>query len=200
MLTNKEAVIRVVESGSGIGVAGLAARLRLDKRTVRKAALEAVREGRIGTQNNGQGYVFFPTSTKSQVIDGNFREVSAPSPASPASRALIPVGQQPYDSRTAAVLARNAAATQRGPKLHPPGFGGQIAEVLNSVFVNDPSGDDTLAALTSAWKENAAATRAAEARGARERAVAEHERQTALAAAEARPNRRGSSVWTPCGR
>jgi hypothetical protein len=64
MLSNKEAVIEVVESCSEIGVAGLAGRLRLDKGTVRKVALEAAREGRIGARNDGSGYVFFPAAPR----------------------------------------------------------------------------------------------------------------------------------------
>jgi hypothetical protein len=67
MLSNKEAVVQAVESCSEIGVAGLSQRLHLDKGTVRKVALEAAKEGRIGARNNGQGYVFF--SAAGQTID-----------------------------------------------------------------------------------------------------------------------------------
>jgi hypothetical protein len=55
-------VINAVQTGPGIGVAGLSEVLGLDKGTVRKVALEACSEGELTAQNNGQGYVFFPAS------------------------------------------------------------------------------------------------------------------------------------------
>lgn len=187
MLTNKEEVIRIVESGSGIGVADLAARLRLDKGTARKVALEAVREGRLRVQSSGQGYVFFPGSIKEhvRVIGADFREVPTPAAQSSAGRAVVPA-EQPYDSRTEAVLRQHAAGRRRSGDGNGE-FPSPIAGALNALFAADPSGDKTLAALAVAWQADAAATRAAEVRAAQERdATTQQRRAGALAAESAR--------------
>src|SRR5271166_1187821 len=79
MPLNKEKVIQVVEQASEIGVAGIAEHLKLDKGTVRKVALEAVREGRIGARNDGDGYVFFSIGggRSTPEASGGRREVSS---------------------------------------------------------------------------------------------------------------------------
>lgn len=61
----------------------------------------------------------------------------------------------------------------------------RIASALNSAFVADPSGDETLATLASAWRETVASTRVAEARAARERAAEAQQRQADAQAAQA---------------
>lgn len=183
MLSNKEAVIQAVENSGEIGVAGLAERLRLDKGTVRKVALEAAREGRIGAWNDGQGYVFFPATNQAgqrflrgaeptnsgqsepPVIDADFREI--PPPPSSTGRALVPVGQ-PFDSRTEAAVrqhARAKALAARASQGHR--IGGQFVSSLDQLFAVDPTGDFTLSAMERA--EIAAEREAL----ARERAEAE---------------------------
>lgn len=149
MPSNKEAVIQTIESSGEIGVAGLAKRLHLDKGTVRKVALEAAREGRIGARNNGQGYVFFPATNQAgqrflsdaepsnsdqlePVIDADFWEL--PTPHSD-SRALVVHGAaQPADNRMAGTLAAADKARRRqdGVPL-PAGY----AASLNGLFAGD---------------------------------------------------------------
>lgn len=124
-----------------------------------------------------------------QVIDADFREV--PASSSPASRALVPITThrvypmcligQPYDSRVAETLARNATTRRavEGFKFDP-----RIASALNSSFVANPAGDETLGALATAWQKNAAAIQAAGVRDARERAAEAAKRQAAAGSAE----------------
>jgi hypothetical protein len=169
MLSNKEAVVQAVEICSEIGVAGLSQRLHLDKGTVRKVALEAVKEGRIGARNDGQGDVFFgiggqaaepveqrvlyraDSANSPQVIDGEFEvlsqshELQTPS----TSRALVPVATATFDSRLDPTLKRNALA-RRSPHGRGQALPGQAVALLNQAFIDDPNGTDALTALQQA--------------------------------------------------
>lgn len=191
MLSNRDAVVQAVERGGEIGVADLAAKLRLDKGTVRKCALEAARKGRIGTRNNGQGYVFFPMSRSAggrsvvalgPPIDATFREVSS---AAPASRAVVPTGAaQNFDNRLEAQLARNRRGVRSSPTQTGFGVTDAFSAILSDAFVSVVEDDEVLGALASAWRENAAVVRAAEDRAAREHAAADHRRRADAKAAE----------------
>ena len=203
MPSNNEAVIEAVESCSEIGVAGLARRLRLDKGTVRKVALEAAKEGRVGARNDGQGYVFFRVGNQAaepieqrapyradpanlgsqspQVIDGVFRVLS-PTSGSPVassdSRALVVHGAaQPADSRTEAALKQLAAAKAlAGRAAQGHRIAGQLITSLDQLYSADPSGDQTLTALALAEVE-AAREKLAKEQEAASRALAARERE-----------------------
>lgn len=211
MISVIDQAFEIIKTTPGLGAAALARKLKIPPCNARRAAKALIAEGRValaGDQVRGyryhtvQGIHLRVDDALPQVVDVPFREVAPPlvAPATGAataspprfetlglhrpmggSRALVPAAQ-PYDSRTAAALAQNAAARRSG---NGPGIDPRIVSALNSAFVADPSGDETLVSLAAAWRETAAATRAAGVCAAREHAVAAQQRQVDAVVAEA---------------
>jgi len=176
----KQDIRTILLQQSWLSSTEIARRLGKDRNNVRKAAQELEAAGELRSENDGGTFRFYldgaaqaPALTavaKSaiSVIDATYKDVTEPS----NSRALVPV-EQPYDSRTEAALAQHARA-RRLRSAQGQAMGQGIIAALNQGYLDDPTGDLTLAA-------------AAQAEAAAEREKLVQERAEAAMALAARP-------------
>lgn len=198
-LSIKEAIEKVVTERPGIMAGEIARRLGRDRTNIRKAANEEVDVGRLIKVDTGNGYAFYPVGTapaafhfiqgnhaapgqknpvdhhrlqrrqpEPRVIDGvSFRDVTREA----AGKQLVVAGQ-PYDSRLPAALAAKKRALQS-----PLGraIAGQVITAMNELYIADPDGLETLAALQRAEFARAEAERIERERARQASAMAQQQ-------------------------